>query len=107
VIVDRQGPSIGEPFTFPEWDDICTWGIWIQTEITDPSGVDRAELHYLHVPEVGISDSGIVEMTRDGDSFSATLGPFPEGELRYWIVAWDIPGNESRTDKHRKGVVTC
>jgi len=104
---DRQGPSIGDLVATP--DPVCPgYSIKIKSIITDPSGVDRAELWYRYIPTTpGISEEHSVLMSRIGDMFYANIGGFGVGELRYYIKAWDSPGNESQSPKSVTWVVIC
>jgi hypothetical protein len=105
---DQQGPSISQLVATPP-GSICPGdNITIKRVITDPSGVDRAELWYLHIPATpGISAWDSVPMSRSGDIFYATIGGFGVGELRYYIKAWDSLGNESQSPKSVTWVVIC
>jgi hypothetical protein len=105
---DQQGPSISQLVATPP-GSICPGdNITIKRVITDPSGVDRAELWYLHIPATpGISAWDSVPMSRSGDIFYATIGGFGVGELRYYIRAWDSLGNESQSPKSVTWVVIC
>lgn len=105
---DDEGPSIGELDSTPAGEHICPYNeITVQSVITDPSGVDRAELWYLHTPIAGVGVWESVPMSRAGDTFRATIGAFGVGEVRYHIKAWDSLGNESQSSKDVKSVVIC
>jgi RNA polymerase sigma factor (sigma-70 family) len=108
VPTDDEGPSIGQLVADPEYENICPYNeITIKSVITDPSGVERAELWYLHIPLSGVGVWDHVTMSRAGDTFRATIGAFGVGEVRYYIKAWDSLGNESQSFKDVKSVVIC
>jgi hypothetical protein len=107
---DQQGPSIDQLVATPPGSICPGENITIKRVITDPSGVDRAELWYLHIPATpGISawDSVPMSRSRSGDIFYATIGGFGVGELRYYVKAWDSLGNESQSPKSVTWVVIC
>jgi hypothetical protein len=107
---DDQGPSIGELVTTPPGENICVGDvITIESIITDPSGVDRAELWYTHIPTGG---SGVLQrasMSRgEGDTFYVTIQDFEQsGELRYGVEAWDSLENKSQSPESTKAIVLC
>ncbi len=61
-----------------------------RASVVEESGVDRVELHQRGRagPET------VSAMSRDGESWTAALGPFPAaGEVDWWVTAFDIRGN--------------
>ncbi len=105
---DDQGPSIGYVYLTPGGNACHFDPITVETTITDPSGVDRAELEYTFFPDSpGLAESGSVLMSRSVNTYSATLSSFDPGELHLWVRAWDERGNESVTSKSTKDIEDC
>jgi hypothetical protein len=101
ISVDIRAPVIYNILTDPE-APVEGAPLSIVASISDGSEVDRAELWYTYIPNVGISVEGyvVVPMERVDDlRWRVVLGPFDAGELRYGIAAWDEAGNNSQTNK--------
>jgi hypothetical protein len=109
-VVDTTCPSIGTP---SESDDpICRQGtgspdtVTISARITDDqSGVSWARLCYRLGAGTGWE---YVPMSRSGDTYSATIGPFSSsGTLHYYIWAGDNAGNECDSSVYAVTVEDC
>ncbi|MGH9037942.1 MAG: hypothetical protein ACRD0O_19465 [Acidimicrobiia bacterium] len=61
-----------------------------RASVVEESGVDRVELHQRGRDRA----ETVSAMARDGESWTAALGPFPTpGEVEWWVTASDIRGN--------------
>ena len=80
--------------------------VTIQAEITDPSGVSFARLHYI--PPGSSSWTYIYMDNASGDTWAGTLGPFAQaGELTYMIRSRDGVYNIGNTARHCVAVDDC
>jgi hypothetical protein len=108
TIRDTQGPSIGPLVTTPQDEDICAGdAITIESTITDPSGVARAELWYTYTRIEGSDVPRRVPMNRQGNTFYVTIKDLENGELRYGVDAWDSLGNPSQSHENTKAITVC
>jgi hypothetical protein len=102
------GPSIGPIGTDPGGPTTCETGqVTVWAQITDDSGVARADLEYLFIPAGGIGGLASQPMSVDGSTFYTTITGIGVGELRLNIRAWDTLGNEAYSDKVTLVITLC
>ncbi|MGH9001607.1 MAG: hypothetical protein ACRDYV_00615 [Acidimicrobiia bacterium] len=75
-----------------------------RVSVVEESGVDRVELH----SRSGRRAETVSAMTREGESWSAVLGPFPAaGDIQWWVTAVDIRGNAATSPPEVLAVTAC
>jgi hypothetical protein len=75
-----------------------------RASVVEESGVDRVELHQRgkHGAET------VSAMSRDGESWTTAVGPFPApGEVEWWVTAFDIRGNAASSPPEIITVTSC
>ncbi|MGH8972526.1 MAG: hypothetical protein ACRD0C_04915 [Acidimicrobiia bacterium] len=76
----------------------------VRVSVVEESGVDRVELHQRE----GKGAETVSPMVRDGESWSAAFGPFPNaGDIRWWVTAIDIRGNAASSAPEVLAVADC
>jgi hypothetical protein len=115
VIVENCGGDISPPDidNITESDDpICRQGtgipdiITIGADVSDPSGVNWAHLHYQQLP--GSMWTWVPMSLVIGDTYEDTIGPFSQiGIYSYYVRARDWVGNEIQSDLSTFVVVEC
>jgi DNA-directed RNA polymerase specialized sigma24 family protein len=75
-----------------------------RASVVEESGIDRVELH-----QRGSDGAETVSaMSRDGESWTTALGPFPApGEVEWWVTAFDIRGNAATSPPEVITVTSC
>ncbi len=75
-----------------------------RASVVEESGIDRVELHLRG----GDGAETVSAMLRDGESWTAALGPFPEpGKVEWWVTAFDIRGNAATSPPEVITVTAC
>jgi hypothetical protein len=75
----------------------------ISVDVTDPSGVDRAEC-YWRMGAAG--DFTKVDMTAQSSTYSCTVTPPEAGTLQYYLMVWDTSGNYGRSPETGEHSIT-
>jgi hypothetical protein len=108
LTLDVTGPSIGPIGTDPSGPRTCETGqVTVWAQITDDSGVARADVEYLFMPAGGVGGLASQPMRVDGNTFFTTITGLGVGELRINIRAWDAVGNETLSDKVTLVIALC
>jgi hypothetical protein len=91
---DNQGPSIGEANITPRLNTSnTTFFIDILINVTDNTNVSNVTFIYNF--SQGSSQSGQIVLTRNGDIFNGTIGPYNDSRffMNSSIVSYDVSGN--------------
>ena len=106
---DRTPPSVSDPTESAD-PIVASWCTGVKTEtiqaiVKDASGVKKVNLWYM-VP--GGSLWQVVPMSRYlSDSYRATIGPFADGTLAYYVKAIDIFNHSTTTGIDTVTVKDC